>query len=115
MPRLEKFSLENLPEKIKDSIDITENNVYIPTIKLKENGDILGAGGQRFVISNPENPDKEVLAFTYQGELTPEHAKQIYYSQKIMSTIFPHNFPKTYAVTSGTFLGENIPLEIRQK
>lgn len=115
MPHLEKFSLETLPQNIRDNVKIEGKDIYISTTKLKENGEILGAGGQRFVIPNPENPDKEALAFMYQGELTTEQAKQIYYSQKIMSTLFPHNFPKTYAVTAGSFLGENIPVEIRQR
>ncbi len=116
MPRLEKYSLEKLPQKIKDNTSIDGDNVYIPTVALKESGDLLGAGGQRFVITNPENPEKEVLAFVYQGELSPKHAKQIYYSQKIMSSLFPYNFPKTYAVTAGSFLDKDtIPVEIRQK
>ena len=120
MPRIESYSLKNdLLKAVKDNISVDEDrNVCIPILTLKKAGHILGGGGQHLVMSNPDNPDKEVLAFVYNESLTEEHAKQIYYSQKIMNTLFPHNFPKIYAVTAGSILdesGEKIPVEIRQK
>lgn len=65
----------------------------------------LGRGAEALVIGHPENPEK-VVAFDIMdrgGYFTPGpiRALEIYHLHRILSTLFPHNFPKFYAVRGG--------------
>lgn len=59
----------------------------------------IGAGCDCVVISTKDKPEK-VVAINYR-DLNPEIAKQIFYRQRILSTLFPHNFPHFYASIAG--------------
>jgi hypothetical protein len=56
--------------------------------------DYAGAGSESIVVSDKNNPEV-VTAFNY-FHYSPEKAKQIFYTQRIMSILFPHNFPHLY-------------------
>jgi hypothetical protein len=60
----------------------------------------LGSGNECFVVDDPESKEK-VIAISF-NNLSPEEAKDVYYSSKIWSTLFPHNFPKIYSVSAET-------------
>jgi len=59
----------------------------------------IGAGCDCVVIGTKDKPEK-VVAINYR-DLSPELAKQIFYRQRILSTLFPHNFPHFYASIAG--------------
>jgi hypothetical protein len=58
----------------------------------------IGAGTECFVTEDPDSKEK-VIAINYKN-LSPEDAKDLYYSSKIWSTLFPHNFPKIHAASA---------------
>ena len=53
------------------------------------------------MVKATDKPGK-VIAINYR-DLNPEIAKQIFYRQRILSTLFPHNFPHYYA----SFVGKD--------
>lgn len=59
----------------------------------------LGTGSECVVIERQGNP-KEVAAINYK-DLEPSKAKEIFYLQRIFSTLFPHNFPH-FAIAIGS-------------
>ncbi|MFA6586139.1 MAG: hypothetical protein WCS86_03185 [Candidatus Paceibacterota bacterium] len=59
----------------------------------KYNKKVLGSGGECWVV---EGDDDKVLAISRYFK-TPEEAKKIFYSHKILQTLFPYNFPHMYA------------------
>lgn len=59
----------------------------------------LGSGAECVVVGiDKESPQGEELAaaFTY-VDMPPLVMKRVFYAQRIMSTLFPHNFPHFYA------------------
>lgn len=52
----------------------------------------IGSGDESIVLASGER----VQAYSYKG-VSPEVAKLIFYKQRIMSTLFPHNFPHFFA------------------
>lgn len=72
----------------------------VTTVTTKElarmyNKRFIGVGRESVVVAIPGS-DKKILAFSFK-KLDPFRAKEMYYLQKIFSTLFPHNFPKVYA------------------
>lgn len=68
------------------------------------NEEFIGNGHESIVIQYKGKPTK-VIALDYYG-MSPERAKSDFYFQRIMSTLFPHNFPHFYAAFSGPELKE---------
>lgn len=67
--------------------------------RLVENydGDLISCSGAECVIVGVRGQPKKILAIPY-WELKPERAREIFFLQRIFSTLFPHNFPHFYAV-----------------
>jgi hypothetical protein len=59
----------------------------------------IGKGGECVVVGKPSDLEK-VIAFNF-DRVDPIRAGQIYHYQRILSTLFPHNFPRFFASTSG--------------
>lgn len=66
-------------------------------------GRIVGQGAECVVLEHPYDESKVsafslsgVLAIDY-GGMNPKVAKEVFYLQRIFSTLFPHNFPHFYA------------------
>lgn len=80
----------------------------------KEYGvELIGDGVECAVVSvNGES--RHVVALRYK-EMSPEYAKETYYLQRILSTLFPYNFPHFHASFSGDNKNEILPGTIRQK
>ncbi|MEK7093228.1 MAG: hypothetical protein AAB927_01980 [Patescibacteria group bacterium] len=81
-------------EKVYDPEDTAE----IETLKdlaSKLNLKWRGSGIHCAVVSHPSN-EKKVFAIDY-GFTDIEAAKKIFLTQKILSTLFPHNFPRFHA------------------
>jgi len=59
--------------------------------------EFLGQGAECIVTS--VDGEKKIVAahIRYGAELEPRHAKQAFYLQRILETLFPHNFPHCYA------------------
>ena len=103
MPEFNPFkNKKDLIQKI--SLEKREN--ILPNVdKFKEIAEdfdikVLGAGTECLVVDDPDSNEK-AIAINYK-DLSPEDAKDIYYSSKIWSTLFPHNFPKIYAAIAKT-------------
>ncbi len=59
--------------------------------------EIVGSGDESFVLPGKNIEGNEtVSAYSYSGE-NPLRMKEIFYVQRIYSTLFPHNFPHFYA------------------
>lgn len=59
----------------------------------------IGHGAECAVVAQPDGPHR-VTAFRY-NEMSPDRAKKIFYLQRVLSTLFPHNFPRFYTVFYG--------------
>lgn len=68
----------------------------IQKIADENNQEVIGSGAECVVIPGKDNSKDIVVAYTY-FDLNPLKAKQLFYSQRIFSTLFPHNFPHFYA------------------
>lgn len=83
----------------------------------KYNRELVGKGVECVVISHRNQPEK-VVAISYKG-LQPEVAKEIFYLQRIFSTLFPHNFPHFYAsfgeYQTGVSEGRKISGTVRER
>lgn len=64
-------------------------------IAKRYNQKVINSGAECVVIPKEGSEDK-VAAFTYK-DIEPYRAKEIFYLQRIFSTLFPHNFPHFYA------------------
>jgi hypothetical protein len=49
--------------------------------------------GRECIVVKYQNDDRLVTAFSYK-DVSPEKARGIFYGQRVLSTIFPHNFPR---------------------
>ena len=98
-PHLQKLQEQNDLEARKrgwreGSIPLSWNNASIlKAIVESQDLDFLGAGGEVVVIQNSELSSEFVQAINYEN-LTPEKAKEIFYLQRIFSTLFPDHFPR---------------------
>lgn len=73
---------------------------------------VVGSGNECIVVDDPESKEK-VIAINYKN-LSPEEAKDIYYSSKIWNTLFPHNFPKIHSANARTE-SDTLSGTVRQK
>ncbi len=73
---------------------------------------VLGAGGQCVVMPH-EKGDKVVVAIHYDG-LSKRSARLLYYQQRILHTLFPHNFVPYY-MTYGAKEGGRSGVSIRAR
>lgn len=83
-------------------VDENENEGYINPYTLDEfapelKQEIVGSGEESFVLPGKDIDGKEtVAAYSYSKE-DPLRMKEIFYVQRIYSTLFPHNFPHFHA------------------
>lgn len=79
----------------------------------KYNREKLGFGAECFVIDTEDK--NKVFAIKYKGK-EPAQAKIDYYSSKILTTLFPYNFPKVYAsFAKGEDNTDRIPGTVRER
>lgn len=79
----------------------------------KYNPDLVGSGSESVVIKTPESTSDELstveqplIAFQYR-DYPPLEAKEIFYLQRIFSTLFPNNFPHFFAAFAKDPQGKN--------
>ncbi len=65
--------------------------------------EVVGRGAECVVLAPMEEQPKSprVKAILTYEHFTPPLAKALFYSHRILSTLFPHNFPRFYAAFSG--------------
>ncbi len=70
---------------------------YFPSFK------VIGAGGECVVVPHPGEEEETVVAYYLRPDLqnNPLDAKDLFYYQNILNELFPHNFPRFYASSSG--------------
>lgn len=73
---------------------------------------LIGYGSEYVVVEIDGEPTM-VMAYTHKG-FVPELMKEKFYAQRILATIFPHNFPRVYAVF-GTDKWDKVSGTVRQK
>jgi len=79
--------------------------------------DFIG-NGQECVVVSYKGEERFVTAFAYR-DISPEKAKGVFHAQRILSTIFPHNFPRFKAsfhsteTTSGGTVREKVIEEVK--
>lgn len=56
---------------------------------------IIANGIEVMVFPHPSNPNR-IEAISY-GDIDPDRAKMIYYTHKVLHTLFPYNFPRVHA------------------
>ena len=103
MPEINPFKEANFLKTIskeKDKKEILPNSNNYDKIAEDFGIKKLGLGNECFVVDDPESKEK-VIAINHRN-LSPEDAKDVYYSAKIWSTLFPHNFPKIYSASADT-------------
>jgi hypothetical protein len=86
---LTAFNKERTVHPINDKIETFD------AIVKEFNQEKIASGGECMVLEHPISKEK-LLALNF-ANIGPEKAKDIYYSQKILKTLFPHNFPSIYA------------------
>jgi hypothetical protein len=107
--------------------EIQEKDNYVNPFTLDEiapelEQEIVGSGEISFVLPGSDVKGKEtVFAYSYADE-NPLRMKEIFYAQRIYSTLFPHNFPHFYAAFGKTRqakienrIPDNISGTIRQR
>ena len=111
MPRPRTPEGKSKPESVTE----TELAAFI------EKGDLefLGGGFEARVVALKEHPDI-ALAYSFWNpseDFDGLRAKTTFYIQRILSTIFPHNFPKIYAAfgSEGEKIGEKTRGTVRQR
>ena len=106
-------SLYNFSRKIREeayTLDLKTIKRIARDLNLKFHG-----SGQSCAVVSVGEKDEKIFAIHY-TQLDPVRAKKMFYEQKILSTFFPHNFPKFYGA-SGELDSEHqgISGTIRQK
>lgn len=87
---------------------------------LQRDGMILGAGEDNIVFEAPHDTEK-VYAVTYNNGIDREQAKTGFYAHKMLSTLFPYNFPRIHAAycyefrTSQTTFQRNLSGTVRER
>lgn len=103
MPEINPFKDANFIKEIskeKEKENLFRNPLGFEKISEKFGIRKLGSGNECFVVDDPESKEK-VIAISF-NNLSPEEAKDIYYSAKVWSTLFPHNFPKIHSASAET-------------
>ncbi|MCF7865687.1 MAG: hypothetical protein K9M11_04240 [Candidatus Pacebacteria bacterium] len=69
----------------------------IEEIAKRNDVEVIGSGAECVVVPGKNINNKEtVTAYTY-SDMNPLRMKEVFYAQRIFSTLFPHNFPHFYA------------------
>lgn len=116
---------KNLPSILSLKQDLETNRSprgFIEWGKLRKlvedyNEEYVGHGAEAVVVRDRGNPDSSKLLAFYYKDATAERAKMIFYLQRVLSTLFPHNFPHFYASfgKDSRSQGEGISGNIRQE
>lgn len=105
-------------EELAITKDLRESSPFeIRDLVQSYDRELVGQGRECVVIDKKGKPEK-VLAISYRG-FRPETAKEIFYLQRIFSTLFPHNFPHFYAAFGeyerGVIGGKKISGTVRER
>ncbi len=75
--------------------------------EVKTSSGVVASGSEQMAFQHPTDPNK--LQFVSYQEVNPDRAKLVFYTHRVLHTLFPHNFPRIYAsfgekegFTSGT-------------
>lgn len=98
---------------VKSRQNLISGRTEIKALAAKSMLEYVGDGTECAVISSG-GEYKKVIAFNY-FDLEPRVAKKIFYFQRILSTLFPHNFPHFYASFAGNEKGGTSAGTIRQR
>lgn len=79
---------------------------------LKDDNEYVGEGGRVVVAATEKNP--EILVAISFKEVPAEQAKNVYYNHKILSLLFPYNFPKILA-SFGRSEGKGVSVNFRER
>ena len=86
----------------------------IQEIAERNDQEVINSGEECVVVPGKDGSKETVVAYTY-FDLNPLRAKELFYSQRIYSTLFPNNFPKFYAAFGASKEGDKPTGTIRQK
>ncbi|HTE48847.1 MAG TPA: hypothetical protein VK675_03010 [Candidatus Paceibacterota bacterium] len=120
MPELGPKNLSSLREigkKLKEGGGLNVSQAEVLELLNSFNEEYIGMGREVITVDlqRSEGPEK-IVAVNYR-DMSPERAKEIFYLQRVFSTLFPHNFPHFY-VSSGKnskSTNENVSGTVRQK
>jgi hypothetical protein len=116
-----KITADNLSEGFQNSIgkNLFFNDSEIESIVRSEDMNVIGRGAECVVIEPKNHLQRKsllfgrhplrkdlVVAIDYKKIEDLDEAKKIFYVQRILSTLFPHNFPKFYTSYGGGINGE---------
>ena len=101
MPKLE-LPQNNFTKAIQEKVRLTRCNMWEDETGqfAKENDqEVIGSGAECIAVPGEKIGETEtVVAFNY-FDMNPLRMKEIFYAQRILSTLFPHNFPHFYVAT----------------
>lgn len=116
MPKL-GMPQNNFIKEIRNLVNEKCCNLWpwdVAEIAKHTNQDVINTGEECVVIPGIDSV-QEVIAYTF-FNLNPLRAKELYYSQKIYSTLFPNNFPRFYSASGASIIYRDLPSgTIRQK
>ena len=86
--------------EIKPDTQISDQEIYARLAPLYPETEYIGKGSQSIVVGHPLSPNK-VLAFEHSPKTPkfPLEFSEIYHIHKVLSTLFPENFPRIYATS----------------
>jgi hypothetical protein len=117
MPEIGDQGIRPLLHSISDkSVNLfwkTAKNEALKSILNPKGLDLVGAGSECVVVRFNNKPGI-VTAFNY-DQIPPEKAKETFYLQRIVSTLFPHNFPHIIKSSGTRGNGIDIPHTNRQE
>ena len=106
-------------EEIAETVDRRKKEASFDPAKIGEmlekglEDKVIGAGAE-CIVTSIEGKPQEVAAYTYRM-LSPAEAKRVFYTQRILSTLFPYNFPHFYAAIGAESSHKRATGTIRQK
>lgn len=121
MPELVDEDTKTVANKLKvearleRSMDYMYISPHMEKIVREGKIEIIGKGAECVVISPKKHPGKKAggiwqkpelrddiaVAIDYRLITAPDEAKRVFYTQRVLSTLFPHNFPRFYTSYGG--------------
>lgn len=117
--------IETVMKPVKSEV-VRKGSRYLMGYELEEVVDqldadvnIIGSGAECVVFDSPKTiGGKEIVISVDYHNRTPLNAKKVFYTMRILSTLFPHNFPHFYATGTdknmSSFAREKIKNEFEQ-
>jgi len=112
MPELGPNDLSNI-KKLKERLNSWDYIHDMSELVKDYDQEYIGSGSESVVVRHKDKSDR-LVAFNYR-DIEPKRAKEIFYLQRVFSTLFPHNFPHFYASAGKDPIRENISGTVRKQ